>query len=105
MQVHNVFLSAEAKQDLRTIQQDTYRKSHSRVVAQAYLKRIRRHLRMLAHTAALRPFYPGSSEATAACRFCTAEHHIAYFIVDKRGVRVVRILPRYRRADTHLLRD
>lgn len=96
MQARKIVLLGDVIEDLREIKRETYRVSHSRKVADDYIKRIRMGMRHLAYTAEVCPYFQRGDGSLTGYRLCVIQNHIAYFKVDAAEVRIMCVL--YKRA-------
>lgn len=102
MEPRNILILDDAIRDLRDIRWHVYESSRSAVVADKYLKKIRRKLRPLDYSAAAYPHYFFESGKDSGYRFCIAENHVAFFTFDDENVYIKRILHKRIQPDSRL---
>ena len=103
MQPRKILLLDDAVDDLRAIRRDVYLVSKSHVVADGYVKKLRKGMRHLAYTAAACRKYVTDLGFETEYRFCSVEHYIAFFIIDEETVFIDRILSSRQDFDSTML--
>lgn len=92
MRPRKILLLEDAVEDLREIRSYVHQASHSRYVADTYLKRIRSRLRSLEYTAEAQPRFFDADGSDSGYRFTPVERHVAFFTIEDNEVHVKRIL-------------